>query len=201
MYRLIALAIAIMTLGGCALFSTPASVPVVEDEVGSGRFSLENDNRIGTLATVAQRRLALIRFKDGKFCAEPPPDAADNISATLSTALSGSSGNVQANAQLVASIASVAKQLFYRSQGLQLYRDGSFALCNAYLNGTINDAVFQSKQAELLETAKALIAQEIPYLEKIKADPIGSPASPNPSTPNPSEPAPGAPTGGGTTPR
>lgn len=201
MYRLIVFALTIMMLGGCALFSNPASIPVVEDEVGSGKYSFENDNRIGTLATVAQRRLALIRFKDGKFCAEPPPDAADNISSTLSTAFSGSSGNIQANAQLVASIATVVKQLFYRSQGLQLYRDGSFALCNAYLNGTISEAVFQTKQAELLDTAKALIALEIPFLDKIKTDPIGSPVIPNPSTLKLPEPVPSTPSGGGTNPQ
>jgi hypothetical protein len=171
--------LAVTTLQGCALFSTPPSVPVVEDEIGSGRY-VGQDKRVGTLATVAQRRLALIKFGDGKFCAEPPPDVADNISATLSGALSGGKDAVQASAQLATAFATVAKQLFYRSQGLQLYRDGMFSLCTAYLNGAIKEEEFKQNQRELLKVANELIAAEIPHLKEMKADSSGGPTLPNP---------------------
>ena len=138
------------------------------------------DRRNGTLATIAQRRLALIRFEDGKFCAEPPPDAVDNLSATLSAAFSGGTKKVDASAQLSSAIATVAKQLFYRSQGLQLYRDGMFTLCNAYLNGAVDELAFSQKHEALLNVTKELINAEIPYLQYIKADTTGAPTPPTP---------------------
>lgn len=145
--------------------------------------------RIGTLATVAQRRLAYVRFTDGKFCAEPSPDAVDNLSATLSAALSTDTKSVGAAANIAASMASYAKQLLYRSQGLQLYRDGMFALCNAHLNGLIDQASFLKVQDDLLKTADKLITAEIPVLKDIKADAGGSPTPATPpviTTPTPS---------------
>ena len=180
MQRLVALGITVVMLGGCSVFN-PSSVPVVEDKVGNKDIG-GKDKRIGTLATVAQRRLALIRFEDGKFCAEPPPDAVDNISQTLSTVLSGGTQSITANAQVAASIATVAKQLFYRSQGLQLYRDGMFSLCNAYLNGVVDDATYLKKQDKLLDVVKELIHEEIPHLANIKADTTGAPTPTTPTS-------------------
>jgi hypothetical protein len=180
MKRLITLGLTVVVMGGCSVFN-PSSVPVIEDKVGNGNIG-GKDRRVGTLATVAQRRLALIRFEDGKFCAEPPPDAVDNISQTLSTALSGSSGPTTVGAQVAASIATVAKQLFYRSQGLQLYRDGMFSLCNAYLNGAVDEPTYLKQQDKLLDVVKMLINTEIPHLAVIKADTTGAPT---PTTPTP----------------
>jgi hypothetical protein len=171
------------TLQGCALFSTPPYVPVVEDQIGSGRYVGE-DKRVGTLATVAQRRLALIKFADGKFCAEPPPDVADNVSATLSAALSGGNGKIEINSQMASAFATAAKQLFYRSQGLQLYRDGMFSLCAAYLNKAIKEEEFVQQQRELLSAAKELINAEIPLLKDMRTDTTGTPPAPNGSTPS-----------------
>lgn len=174
MKRLVFFGVLVGMMSGCAYFSPPQSLPVIEDKVGRSEAN-SNDKRIGTLATVAQRRLAIIKFEDGKFCAEPPPDAADNISSTLSTALSANKGDVDVQAKLATAVSSVAKQLFYRSQGLQLYRDGMFHLCNAYLNGLIDPAEYKTKHQELLKAAQELINAEIPHLSNIKADTSGSP--------------------------
>lgn len=186
MKRLITLGLTVVMLGGCAYFTEPSFTPVVEDKVGNSSVG-GKDRRVGTLATIAQRRLALIRFEDGKFCAEPPPDAVDNISATLSAALSGGTNNVNASAQLASAFATVAKQLFYRSQGLQLYRDGMFTLCNAYLNGAVDEVTFSQKHEFLLQVTKELINAEIPYLQYIKADTTGAPTPPTPPVINPSQ--------------
>ena len=180
MKRLVTLGLTGVLLGGgCAYFSPPASIPVVEDKVGSENVT-SGDHRVGTLATVAQRRMVVISFKDGKFCAEPPPDAADQISATLSSALAGGTQSVNASAQLATAFATYAKQLFFRSQGLQLYRDGIFSLCNAYVNGAIDGETLEQKHDELLKVSERLIAAEIPFLANIKAD-IGG--TPTPGTP------------------
>lgn len=174
MKRLVLSGVLVSMVSGCAYFTPPQSFPVIEDKVGRDKANL-NDKRIGTLATVAQRRLAIIKFEDGKFCAEPPPDAADNISSTLSAALSANNGDVGVQAKLATAISSVAKQLFYRSQGLQLYRDGTFHLCNAYLNNLIGPDEYKIEHKQLLDTVKELIEKEIPNLANIKADTSGSP--------------------------
>lgn len=198
----ITLGLTVVMMGGCAFFSPDSSKPIVEDKVGSKLWG-EADRRIGTLATIAQRRLALVRFEDGKFCAEPSPDAVDNISQTLSTAFSGDTKDVAASAQLATSIATVAKQLFYRSQGLQLYRDGMFALCNAYLNNAIDVPTYHQKVDKLLDITKELINMEIPHLANIKADIIGAPVPANPpvlNIPQSSQPGPGNSPGSGNNP-
>jgi len=189
MKRLLGLWIVVVTLGGCAFFTSPPSRPVVQDSVGI--YNAEGkDKRIGTLATVAQRRMVLIRFEDGKFCAEPPPDAVDNLSAALFAALSAKTESVTAGVNLGATLATYAKQLLYRSQGLQLYRDVMFSLCNAYLNKAITEDDFKKKQEELLKVASELIKAELPYLQYIKTDVGGTPPAPNlpPPQPTPSSP-------------
>lgn len=192
MRKLVSLALAIGMFGGCAHLESDQYKPVVEDKVGSKDVS-STDKRVGTVATVAQRRLALIRFEDGKFCAEPPPDATDNISSTLSAAVSGGTQTVTGGAQLATAFATLAKQLFYRSQGVQLFRDGMFSLCNAYLNDAVDKDTFRLKHDELLKVARELILAEIPHLANIEADTTGSPTPPVPPALPPIQPSPPSP--------
>jgi hypothetical protein len=72
------------------------------------------------------------------------------------------------------------KQLFKRSQGVQFYRDGTFALCNLYLNGAIEPGAYLTELQELRKSAAHLIEAEIPYLEKITVDPIQVPVTSKP---------------------
>ncbi len=172
--------LAVSVLQGCVLFSNPPWEPVVEDEIGNGVSSFygSTDKRVGTLATVAQRRLALIKFSDGTFCAEPPPDVADSLSAALSTGLAGGNGKIQIEGSVASSFATAAKQLFYRSQGLQLYRDGVFSLCAAHLNGAINKNEYLIQHKGLLDIAKTLIEIELPYMKDIRTDTVSTPQAP-----------------------
>ncbi len=172
--------LAVSVLQGCVLFSNPPWEPVVEDEIGNGVSSFygATDKRVGTLATVAQRRLALIKFSDGTFCAEPPPDVADSLSAALSTGLAGGNGKIQIEGSVASSFATAAKQLFYRSQGLQLYRDGVFSLCAAHLNGAITKEDYLAQHKELLGVAKQLIDSELPHMKDIRTDTVSTPQAP-----------------------
>ena len=183
------LGLTVSALQGCVLFSNPPWEPVVQDEIGNGLSSVSGtDKRVGTLATIAQRRLALIKFADGKFCAEPPPDVADSVSAALSAALAGGNGKIQIEGSVASSFATAAKQLFYRSQGLQLYRDGMFSLCAAYLNGAIKDeATYLEKQSELLTSAKSLIEAELPFMKDIRTDSVSTPQAPSLQNPGKTE--------------
>jgi hypothetical protein len=77
----------LVVLSGCALVGSRKENPVIEDRVG-----LWGNEPLGTLATTAERRIVLVRLNDGansigRVCAEPPPDAAENIAAQLTTAI------------------------------------------------------------------------------------------------------------------
>lgn len=185
--------LAVSVLNGCAYLGPQSYKHVIEDKTGVENPS-QTDGRIGTFALVAERRMVLVKFSDGRFCAEPPPDAVDNLSASLSAALSADTKSVGASASAAAAVASYAKQLFYRSQGLQLYRDGLFALCAQQLNGAITAGEMKTLMGDLLKTSADLIKTEIPELKNIKADTGGTPPVPNvPSLPTPpTPPTPGA---------
>jgi hypothetical protein len=60
--------------------------------------------------------------------------------------------------------------LFRRSQGVQLFRDGSFNLCEAYLNGAIDGPQYIKLHENLLKVSKELIVQEIPQMTHMKAE-------------------------------
>lgn len=108
----------------------------------------------------------------------------------MSAAVSGGTQNITAGAELATAFATLAKQLFYRSQGVQLYRDGMFSLCNAYLNDAVDEPTFRQKHDELLKVVRELILAEIPHLANIKADTTGSPTPPVPPTLTPIQPPP-----------
>jgi hypothetical protein len=168
----------IMLIQGCSLFTPPKAKPVIEDRSSSWGWSQE---KVGVLATTPERRVVVIKWPDNKFCAEPPADAADNVSAALTLiAEAAAKGQItQAQLGIASSLATTVKQLFQRSQGVQLYRDGTFMLCNAYLNGAITPAQFLQRHEELLKTVTPLIDKEIPELHKLKLDSTVAPIPPN----------------------
>ncbi len=150
----------------------PQYKPVNSDSLGTGHHQVE------TLATIAQQRLAIVKFEDDRFCSEPAPDVSDSVSAALAAALTATQGKVEATASVSMAFAQYAKPLFYRSQGVQLYRDGTYALCNAYLNGAISQQVYSESHKALLEAAQRLIHGELPFVKDIKSD-LGAPPTAN----------------------
>jgi len=158
-----------VSLPGCAYLGSQDYRHVIEDRTGTDKASA-TDLRVGTFALLAQRRMVLVKFSSGQFCAEPSPDAVDNLSSTFSAALAADSKSAEASAKVAGAAARYAKQLFYRSQGLQLYRDGLFALCVEHLNGAIHPDQMPELQRNLLAEAASLIRTEIPELKAIKAD-------------------------------
>lgn len=169
--KIFILVVSIMLLSGCASYFS-ARPPVIEDKVG-----LSGKETVGTLATAADYRVVYVRLDaEAKLCAEASADAGSQFGQTFATALSAAKGDakpISASAQL--SLAVAMKQLFKRSQGIQLFRDGSFALCNLYLNGGVGNGQYLEELKQLRITAAALIEKEIPFLEKIKIDPVAVP--------------------------
>jgi hypothetical protein len=166
----------VLSISGCASYFTPRP-PVIEDKVG-----LSGQETVGTLATAPDYRIVYVRLSESaKVCAEAPADAAAQFGATFAAALSSQTGKDKPlSAEAKAGLAVAMKQIFKRSQGVQLFRDGAFALCNLYLNGEVPEGAYLEELKELRKTAAKLIELEIPFLEKITIDPITVPTSPTP---------------------
>ncbi len=162
----------VLALSGCATYFTPRP-PVLEDRLGIWGFE-----KIGTLATAPDYRVIVVQLvPETKLCAEAPADAAGQFASTFAAAFKTPQ---QITAEATAALAVGIKQLFKRSQGLQLYRDGAFALCNAYLNGVLSNEEYAAELKTLRAVAADLIKTEIPFLEKQTIDPIQVPAAPKP---------------------
>jgi hypothetical protein len=172
--RAIALFVLATLLSGCASHFTPRP-PVIEDKVG-----LWGQEKVGTLSTAADYRVVYVLLDDKtKLCAEAPADAGAQFASAFSGGLTGPLGGTEKlSAQASANLAVAMKQLFKRSQGVQIYRDGVFALCNLYLNKAIDNAAYLQELQELRKAATSLIAAEIPHLKDISIDPTGVPQPP-----------------------
>jgi hypothetical protein len=162
----------VILLPGCATYFS-ARPPIIEDKVG-----LYGNQMIGTLATAPDYRVVYVKLNEKvKLCAEAPADAG----AQFAQAFAGSlSAKTELSVEARAGLSVAMKQLFKRSQGIQFYRDGSFALCNLYLNGGVTEAQYLKELQDLRKDAKELINSEIPFLEKITIDPIVVPTVPIP---------------------
>lgn len=176
--RLLILMMLCASLMGCGYYLTPRP-PVMERKLG-----LPGRESVGALATAADYRLAYVRIgggnasdPTGRSCFEPPPDAAGQFAAELSASGKTPYHGGDLSADAAASMALSMKELFRRSQGVQFYRDGMFALCNMYLNDGLTKEAYISQVNELRKEAAELIGQEISYLQQ-KTDPIDTPSLP-----------------------
>jgi hypothetical protein len=143
---------------------------------------------VGTLATTADRRLVIVRIKDstgreGKFCSEPPPDAGQNIASALSSAMDLSSSEIPASVKVefAKSMASNFDMFVVRTQGLQLYRDSMYHLCQNYLNGSVSET-------EMRDIAKYIFDKTVVLVDKELVLTAGRPGPP-PKSPAPIAPA------------
>ena len=163
--------LSLITLTGCASYFTPRP-PVIEDKVG-----IRGQETVGTLATAPDYRVVYVRLhEDAKLCAEAPADAGAQFGASFAAGLTGPLGGTkEISTEARISLAVAMKQLFKRSQGIQLFRDASFALCNLYLNKGLKEEQYLDELKEIRKSAVFLIEKEIPFLEKITIDPIGVP--------------------------
>ncbi len=164
-------------LGGCAYFTAPKENPVQQDYVGS----FFGDRKANVFSLTSERRTVIVmrgvgaQEKEIWFCAEPPPDVAESLTSTFralaeSTIKGGGPTSVDASIELSKSLATVTNSLFARSQGVQLFRDGLFNLCQATINGFLTPADYREKYSALLDKATALIQQEIPSIAAGRAD-------------------------------
>jgi hypothetical protein len=185
MTRLIIAGITLLVVQGCSVFAQPKAQPVIEDRVTDAGWGKV---KIGLLATTPERRMIVVKMPDNRFCAEPPADAADNVAAALSAAAKAKGTGKLTEGQVGAAqtLATSVKQLFKRTQGVQLYRDGTFMLCNAYLNGAITSAEFVTRHVALLEAASRLAEKEVAEMYKyLPAAEVAETAPTTPPAPDP----------------
>ncbi len=136
-------------LSGCA-----SSIKAFKD-----RSVIEDDldGSVGTLAVTASRRMALVILEEGpnrgKFCAEPPPDVSENITTSLEAALKAKLANLPADidASLKDSLKVEATVLAERTVILDVYRTGTYALCQYHLNGAVSDSELKDSFNSLTE--------------------------------------------------
>ncbi len=157
------------TLSGCGVswLVEPKTNPIIEDSVGGPN----RGGPVATLATTPERRLLLVdnrKNKDsfGNFCAEPPADVAESVSASFQAALAGnlaqpSGQTVEASAELAKALATATQALAQRSQGVMIFRDGSYYLCSMYMNDIIEKADYIQLWTILLNKSADVTTKEL----------------------------------------
>ncbi len=171
-----------LSLAGCGIFTSPMERPIIEDHAKS--------KEITTFATIPSRRMVIINpehIKNGKeandvfICAEPSPDVSDNLASSLAATLTGKGflgGNAssEASVNISKALATTAQFLFKRTQGIQLYRDGMYNLCQARMNGVIDDQQYFDEAGNLLDAVIPLVEKEIPLLYPVQKSDSEKPA-------------------------
>jgi hypothetical protein len=149
-------------LAGCGAFNRS---PVIEERVSD--FGIP---KIGVLATTGERRAVIVKMPERLICAEPPPDVAEAIASAVSGALEASGKSSPADVKLggASALSTALLQLTYRTQGLQLYRDGSFFLCTLFMNNIITKDEYLMARTKLLEDCIVLIHEELPLIAEIR---------------------------------
>ena len=157
-----AVAMAVGLLAGCSVLTSPKEQPVIEDKVGGS---------IRTLSVTAERRAIIFGAKSDlrkgdQICAEPSPDIAESLVSSLkviaeATAKKGVA-DTNANLEINKTLATAIATLFTRSQGVQFFRDNIYALCQAHMNGSLDEKQFANEFTRISNLSATLIEQEIP---------------------------------------
>ncbi len=95
-------------------------------------------------------------------CAEPSPDAVQALAASISAKIeNNATANQNAKAELARDISTSVGVVLKRSQGLQFFRDGIFALCQGSMNGLRDPEAIAHQFEQLRKTSAELIMAEI----------------------------------------
>lgn len=164
-FNLAAISMAAVLAAGCgsSLFAPRDRNPVVKDVLSRNSIFGENAS-VGVIGTDATRRLVIAVLKDDgtKICAEPSPDAANELRRKLVMALEAQvkeagGGKISFDSDTLTKL----NQLLQRSQGLQLFRDGNYFNCQDFANHAATPEQVNDRFEKLLKAASDLIALEI----------------------------------------
>lgn len=175
---------ALASLAGCSAFTPPIAKPIIEDHA---------QKQVNTFAVMPSRRMVIVKSnvnhqgdaipasaltKTGllpdravMLCAEASPDVSDDIAASVAAAAAAKgpapasgAASPELGASFAQALATTGQALFKRTQALQLYRDIAYHLCQAKMNGFIDDQQFHDKLAQAEQTASGVLRDEIPWL-------------------------------------
>lgn len=170
---------ALLTAGcGSSWFSQRDEDPIVKDLIRKGVIT---ENVGATLGTRSERRLAFFNMTNNqlKICAEPSPDATEEVARKLAAAMSAQvqgsgSGQVSIDSEMLRK----AMPVFERTQGLQLMRDAFFQSCLAHMNKSIDNAALDKRFYAILELAGKLIDKELEQRSSDKKQTDPAPVQP-----------------------
>jgi hypothetical protein len=143
MFRAFFMLAVLCGLAGCAATAgTFFNRPVVEDDIGEV---------VRTVSLSADRRTVIVAapaYPQPRFCAEPPPDTATSIKASIDASLTvpGKSATLKDDFGTAVTV------LASRNAPLDAFRTGVFALCQFYLNGAIKPENVEPLFRVLLKT-------------------------------------------------
>ncbi|WP_299194916.1 hypothetical protein [uncultured Erythrobacter sp.] len=165
------------TLSGCGnrFFSPRSTNPLIEDRV---RLGGTENGKMSVLTSRADRRTILV-FGERQVCAEPSPDVAEAVYSQAAGELAAKGVNVGASQTLQTAV----MQLTRRSQGLEMYRSGSFVNCMMYYNGALTADQYVDRMDRLFQETVKLTREEIEHLPEI-ASTILQVSNPQSNTPN-----------------
>lgn len=144
--RVALFAVAVVMNAGCANeIGAVFNRPIVEDSI-----DLDDDAVVGTLSVSADRRTVVAK-KNGSYCAEPPPDAALSISSAFTAALESTRNEVPAKGTVSDEFRTTVSVLANRTPALDMFRTGTFTLCELHMNGAISDREVGPLFGQLIE--------------------------------------------------
>jgi hypothetical protein len=130
-------------------------------------YKVEHFENHIAITTDASKRSLLINQKTGRSCSEPAPDAIGTIATSLAAKLSAEVENpttgtkAKGDGSLDTSTQTAITQLFQRSQGVQVLRDGMFRLCEAHLNGALDAPTYRLSVLSLITTLNYVVPMEL----------------------------------------
>lgn len=163
----------ILFITGCSFLTPPSQLPVIEAKLNRGL--VDDSSEVGTLSVTPERRVVLAKFstKDSKgnlvssarYCAEAPTEVGVNVDSLIKAGAEIKGESELGNAlEYISAISLGNSVLNKRSQGLQLFQNSSFFLCQMYMNESINENQLIAFQLQTLRVAAVLIEKEIPLL-------------------------------------
>jgi len=178
MLRLILPLLAILLFSGCE-----GSLQQLIRKPGSAADDNNAPGQVGTVtfAVGSDRRLAFSHREGGEFCAEPPHEAAEQISQSIAAALQGI--DAKAGKESNGTHPQTVERLYRRAHTLQLFRDAAFFLCVNALNqsATKTDpySAYQESVRQLIEQLHDPLMEEIRLYYQAEQSQARNPSSAN----------------------
>lgn len=130
-------------------------------------YQVETMGKHVAITTDASKRSVLLNTALGRSCSEPAPDAIGTIATSLAAKLSAqaehpqSGSDVSLDGNIDTTTQTAITQLFQRSQGVQVLRDGMYRLCEANLNGALDTATYRLSVVSLISTLNYVVPIEL----------------------------------------